>query len=199
MPLRNTRARYGAVAMTFHWIIAALIVTNVCLGFYFGDFVSKSDPAFFTLVQTHKSIGLTVLSLSVLRLLWRLVNPVPLLPTDMNPALGFVAHATHWLFYFLIIAIPLAGWAMVSSSPLGTPTMYFGQFQWPHLPFLAALPRAEKTHYVVVFRETHNLLAFSVIGLLALHVMGALWHQMFRHDNVLRRMVPFTSVGETAT
>jgi len=197
MSARNTQTRYGAVAMTFHWLIAALIIVNVCIGLYFGDFVSKSDPAFFALVQTHKSIGLTVLSLSVLRLFWRLVNPVPLLPAGMNSALAFIAHATHWLFYFLIIAIPLAGWAMVSSSPLGTPTIYFGLFQWPAIPFLAELPRAEKVHAVVTLALTHNYLAFTAVGLLVLHVAGALWHQFLRHDAVLPRMLPFTSVPES--
>jgi cytochrome b561 len=140
-----------------------------------------------------------VLSLSVLRLLWRLVNPVPPLPAGLSPTLAFAAHATHWLFYFLIIAIPLAGWAMVSSSPIGLPTMYFGLFQWPAIPFLADLPRADKVHAVVALAMTHNYLAFTAVGLLVLHVGAALWHQIFRHDVVLRRMLPFTSVPETAT
>jgi cytochrome b561 len=199
MALRNTAARYGAVAMTFHWTIALLIVANLCIGLYFKEVMSHSDPNLFWVVQTHKSIGLTVLSLSVLRLTWRLINPIPFLPPGMSPALGFVAHGTHFLFYFLIIAIPLAGWAMVSSSPLGTPTMYFGLFRWPDISFLADLPRAQKTHNIVALAATHNWLAFTAIGLLALHVAGALWHQFFRRDDVLRRMIPFTSIGETAT
>src|SRR5215469_18439903 len=114
MALRNTHARYGAVAMAFHWTIAALIIANLCIGLYFKNAMTPADPNLFSIVQVHKSIGLTVLSLSVLRLLWRLVNPVPFLPAGMNAGLGYFAHATHNLFYFLIIAIPLAGWAMVS-------------------------------------------------------------------------------------
>ena len=189
MAVRNSKLRYGTVAVSFHWIIAALVVTNICLGFYMND-LAHSDPMRFTFIQTHKSIGLTVLSLSVLRLLWRLVNPIPPLPPEFGPGMRFIARGTHFLFYFLIITIPLVGWAMVSSSPLGTPTMYFGLFQWPHIPFLAALPRAEKTIYVRDFAATHTLLAYAAIALLTLHVGAALWHHLLRRDDVLRRMLP---------
>jgi cytochrome b561 len=77
--------------------------------------------------------------------------------------------------------------------------MYFGLFQWPAIPFLADLPRAEKVHTVVTLALTHNWLAFSAIGLLALHVTGALWHQFLRHDVVLQRMLPFTTVRGSST
>ncbi len=199
MALRNTHARYGSVAMAFHWTIAALIVANLCIGLYFKNAMTPSDPNLFWTVQIHKSIGLTVLALSVLRLLWRLVNPVPFLPEGMNAGLGLVARATHCLFYFLIVVIPLAGWAMVSSSPLGTPTMYFGLFRWPNISFLAALPRAEKTHNIVALATTHNYLAFAAIALLLLHVAGAFWHQFIRRDDVLQRMLPFRSAEDTVT
>src|SRR5258708_31351686 len=127
----NNSLRYGSVAMAFHWIIATLIVTNLGLGFTFANVMNTHDPAFFTIVQLHKSIGLTVLVLSLLRLGWRLINPIPPLPTDFGPGLRILARGTHYMFYFLIIAIPLVGWSMVSASPRGTPTLYFGLFQWP--------------------------------------------------------------------
>ena len=79
MASSNTQLRYGTVAITFHWIIAALILVNIGLGLYFAD-MPRSDPNKFELMQFHKSIGLTVLTLSVLRVLWRVVNPVPDLP-----------------------------------------------------------------------------------------------------------------------
>ncbi len=194
MPAQTTVLRYGSVAMTLHWLIAALIAVNLCLGFYFANIEAESDPIRFGIIQTHKSIGLTILVLSLLRLAWRLMNPVPPLPSSMSPGLKFVARATHYLFYVLIIAVPLAGWAIVSSSPLGTPTVYFGLFQWPHISFLAELPRAQKKEYVELFEEVHELLAYSAFGLLLLHVAGALWHQYVKHDDVMRRMLPGTEV-----
>ena len=195
MSTMNTQARYGAVAMTLHWLIAALIATNLLLGFYFANVINSHDPGFFAIIQLHKSIGLTVLVLSVLRLGWRLVNPVPPLPDDFGTGLRIVARGTHYLFYLLIIAVPLMGWAMVSSSPLGTPTLYFGLFSWPHIPFLAELPRAMKRGYTETFGELHALLAYSAAVLLVLHVAAALWHNFSRHDEVLKRMIPGTRVG----
>ena len=202
MAFTNTRTRYGTVAMTLHWLIAAAILINIALGLYHADFVPDHAPPDvqkfgFQIIQLHKSIGLTVLVLSVARLLWRLVNPVPPLPAEMSPALRFVAHATHFLLYFLIIAIPLSGWALVSGSQLGLPTPYFGILHWPNLWFLADLPRATKHALHPTLALTHFVLAWSAIVLIPIHVLGALYHQ-FRGDDVLKRMVPGTSVAETA-
>jgi cytochrome b561 len=194
LAFRNTKLRYGSIAMSFHWLIALLVVTNLCLGFYMANVLEHGDPSFFPIIQLHKSIGLTVLVLSVLRLLWRLINPIPPLPADFGTGMRFLARASHFLFYFFIIAVPLAGWALVSSSPRGTPTLYFGLFQWPHIPWLAALPRADKRAYNDLFGTVHAVLAYSAFGLAALHIAAALWHQFVRHDNVLRRMLPGTRV-----
>jgi cytochrome b561 len=195
LPITNTSLRYGAVAMTFHWLIALLIAANLGLGFYFANVMDSHDPSFFAIVQLHKSIGLTVLSLSVLRLAWRLVNPIPPLPGDFSAPMRVLARGTHYLFYVLIIAVPMFGWATVSTSPRGTPTMYFGLFQWPHLPLLSTLPRAAKREYVGMIGETHALLAYSALGLLVLHMSAALWHHIVRRDSILRRMLPGTNVA----
>lgn len=197
MPSMNNRTRYGTVAMTLHWLIAALVLTNIYLGLSF-DYYQKGDATLFQVVQIHKSIGLTVLTLNILRLLWRLVNPVPPLPAGMGKPLKFLAHATHYLLYFLIIAIPLSGWAMVSSSRLGLPTMYFGLFEWPHISFLASMPLDQKKMIGHQFSEIHEYLAWSAIVLVVLHVSAALYHQFFRRDDVLKRMVPGTQVTDQA-
>lgn len=197
MTVRNNKLRYGSVAMTLHWLIAASVLVNLGLGLYMAD-LPRSDPYRFLLFQTHKSIGLTVLVLSLVRVGWRLVNPIPPLPRGMNPALRVGAHATHFLLYFLIIAVPLAGWAMVSSSSLGLPTPYFGLFSWPNIPFLADLPGATKRQNFGMFVTAHTLLAYLMIGLFVLHVLGALYHQFLRRDDVLRRMIPGTRVNDPA-
>jgi len=194
MSMNGSQTRYGAVAMSLHWLIALFLITNIALGLYFAD-LPRSDPDKFLLAQTHISIGLTVLVLSLVRVGWRLVNPVPPLPAGMSPLLGFAARAVQFLLYVLIIAIPLSGWAMVSSSPLGLPTQYFGLFPWPNLPFLADLPRAAKMHYVHQFHPMHTLLAWTAIVLVPVHVAGALYHHYVRRDDVLTRMMPAGRAG----
>ena len=193
MRASNTPPRYGTVAITFHWVIAALILVNIALGLYFAD-LPRSNPIKFELVQFHKSIGLTVLTLSILRVLWRIVNPVPALPADMNPLLRVVARGTHYLLYLLIIAIPLSGWMLVSSSPLGLATNYFHLFSWPNLWFLSELPRTQKIPLRDAFDTTHVFLAWSAIVLIPVHLGGALYHHFIRRDDILKRMLPSTTV-----
>jgi cytochrome b561 len=183
------RTQYGAVAIALHWLIALAVIANIALGLYFGD-LPRSDPDKFILVQTHKSIGLTVLVLSLVRVGWRLMHPVPPPPSSMHPALRIAARTSHFLLYFFIVAIPLSGWALVSSSPLGLPTLYFGWFPWPKLPFLADLPRAVKKPLSHEFGAIHVFLAWSAIVLIPIHTAAALFHQFIRRDEVVARMLP---------
>jgi cytochrome b561 len=189
MPSSAVQERYSAVAISLHWLIALGIIINIALGLYFAD-LPRSDPDKFFLTQTHKSIGLTILVLSLIRVAWRLMNPVPPLPASMSPVTRFAAHATHFLLYVLIVFIPLSGWLMVSSSPLGLPTMYFGWFAWPDLPYFPDLPRAAKKIWVQDFAATHVFLAWSAIVLVTIHVLAALYHQFIRRDIVMGRMLP---------
>jgi len=194
MAVRNSDVRYGAVAMVFHWVIAALLLCNIALGAYMAD-LPRGDPGKFLLFQTHKSIGLTVLILSAVRIVWRLINPVPPLPPGMGRGLTFGARVSHTLLYVFILAVPLAGWAMVSASPLGTPTLYFGLFEWPHMAVFADLPRTTKIAYKETFQDTHAILAYSALALIAVHALAALYHQFMLRDDVLKRMLPGTRVG----
>lgn len=193
MPARAVR--YNTVSMTFHWVIAALVIANITLGLYMAD-LPRSDPYKFLIVQTHKSIGLTVLVLSLLRLGWRLVNPAPRLPAGIHPIMAGLAHFTHYLFYALIILIPLSGWLMVSASPLGNGTSYFGLFDWPNLGFFAGQTRAQLHATREMYQTTHVLLAWSAIVLVPIHVIAALYHHFLRGDDVLRRMVPGMTVRD---
>ncbi|HJW42146.1 MAG TPA: cytochrome b [Rhizomicrobium sp.] len=193
MPARAVR--YNTVAMTFHWVIAALLIANVALGLYMGD-LPRSDPYKFLIVQTHKSIGLTILVLSLLRLGWRLVNPAPHLPAGMHPLVAGLARFTHYFFYFLIIVIPLSGWLMVSASPLGNGTNYFGLFIWPNLGLFAGQTRAQLHDVHEMLETTHVFLAWSAIVLVPIHVAAALYHHFLRGDDVLRRMVPGMNVRD---
>jgi len=189
----NSKVRYGAVAMTLHWVIAAMILFMAGLGFFMTR-LEETDERTFPLFQLHKSIGLTILMLSLLRLGWRLANPIPALPSGMSAWERFAARGVHVLFYVLMVAIPLMGWATVSAAPLAVPTMWFGLFEWPHMPFLADLPRAEKRMIEEPLAVTHSLLALAMLGLVALHAAAALKHQFRDKDDVLKRMLPWTKL-----
>ena len=187
MPTEHPRLRYDTVAMTLHWLIALLVVANVCSGIYFAELAPKGTVPWWV-VPMHKSTGLTVLVLSVLRLLWRLTHKWPALPQNMSAGLRALARTSHVLFYFFIIAIPLAGWAMVSASPRNTPTYWYWLFEWPRLPFLANLPAADKKPAVEFYEGLHGTLAYLAVALVLLHVAGALYHHYVRRDQVLKRM-----------
>ncbi len=188
MTARDSQLRYGSVSITLHWLIAFLVIVNLIGGLYMGT-LPRGDASKALIIMLHKSTGLTILILSVLRLIWRLMNPWQPLPQDVSPALRAAARATHVLFYVLIIGIPLSGWAMVSSSMRNAPIVWYGLFEWPKIGFLAALPPDQKKTWGHNFGETHELLAYFAIALIALHVGAALYHHYIRRDGVLRRML----------
>jgi len=194
MTARDTQLRYGNVAMTLHWIIAALLIINLGLGLSMAS-LPRTAPNLGLIVMLHKSTGLTILVLSVLRLVWRLMNPWPPLPQNLSPALRALARTTHVLFYVMIIGIPLTGWAMVSASPRQSPIMWYGLFEWPKIAFLTNLAADQKRPVTGMLAETHELLAFLTIALIVLHVAGALYHHFIHRDQVLKRMVPGTKVA----
>ncbi|MGH6949533.1 MAG: cytochrome b, partial [Vitreimonas sp.] len=134
--------RYTAVAVVLHWAIASAIGLMIPLGFWMHDQSEHgaSGDGLFRAYQLHKSIGLTVLALSLVRLGWRLMHPPPPLPQHMPAWERFAAKATHWGFYVLMIALPLSGWTYVSAGwsihddePLLITTRWFGLFVVPHL------------------------------------------------------------------
>ncbi len=181
--------RYGAVAMTLHWLIAIAIIVNLYIGLTFDDY-PRGDPQLFVMLGWHKSIGLTVLALSVLRLVWRWVNPVPPPPKGLNRWIRVSGTFMHYLFYFMIISIPLAGWMMVSSGSQGHGTSVFGLFDWPAFPFVTNLSRHEAHPYHETFETAHTWLAWAMLVLIPLHILAGLYHHFLRRDNVLLRMLP---------
>lgn len=190
--------RYNAVAIVLHWAIAAAILGNFWLGLWMHHAIDATETQAQAIVgyQLHKSIGLSVLALSVLRLVWRLLHTQPSLPSGMQPWERFAAKATHWLFYFFMIAIPLSGWLYVSTqwrhgAPLNVPTLWFGIFEVPHLFGLNHAEQAVRESWAGATKEAHEVLAFASLALLALHVGAALKHQFFKKDGVLARMLPF--------
>ena len=179
--------RYTGVAILLHWLIAIAIVTIATLGLVMVNV--KLAPVWqFRLYQWHKSVGITILLLAVLRLLWRLSHRPPPLPADMPRIERQAAESTHVLLYGLMLGLPLVGWALVSASPYNIPTVLYGVLPWPHLPVLPHL--SNKAAVEGVLKLVHAYGAFVLIGLVALHAAAALRHHLVIRDDVLRRMIP---------
>ena len=170
-------SRYTRVAVWLHWIIAALILAQLVGGIVMHK-LPNSVSFKFEAYQMHKSFGLTVLALSLVRLAWRLTHrPPAVLPTHERWE-RVLARITHVAFYALMILVPLAGWAMISNSALPSP-LFLSPVDIPKLPIGGS---------VDLWAEVHEVLAFAMIGLLALHVVGALKHHYKDRDGTLARM-----------
>jgi cytochrome b561/polyisoprenoid-binding protein YceI len=191
--------RYTAVAIVLHWAIAFAIALMIPLGFWMHIQAEHgvATDELFRAFQLHKSIGLTVLVLSVARLGWRLANPPPPLPEHMPAWERFAAKATHWAFYALTIGLPLSGWLYVSAGwsihenePLPVPTYYFGLFSVPHLFGLPNASEGVREAAAETAFTAHWVMAYAMIGLAALHVLAALKHHIFDKDQVLAHMIP---------
>lgn len=181
---------YTRVAILLHWVIALLIIGQIIGGFWMTDAIKNPDQQKIAIqtYQLHKSFGICVLLLSLFRLYWRLSHPAPDFPSHLASYEKMAARFVHYSFYFLIIAIPMSGWLMVSTSPLGYPTSFFWLFDWPHIQ----LPFDYDKELISGFsREGHEILAIITILLIGLHIAGAMKHQFFYRDNVLARMLPF--------
>jgi cytochrome b561 len=176
--------------MLLHWAIAASILANLYIGWRMG---SLAGIAQFDGFQLHKSVGITVLALSAIRLVWRLAHRAPPLPAGMNAFERFAANATHWFFYGMMIGMPLTGWALVSTSKLNIPTLLWHTIPLPHIAFLHDLPTGPKAVVESGATSVHVALAFGGTALIVLHVAAALKHQFFNRDGVLGRMIPVLS------
>ncbi len=188
--IAHSGRRYGRVAILLHWAIAILIAWNLVLGFRMH---AASGLAQFTLFQLHKSIGIGVLLLSLLRLAWRLIHRPPPLPASMRSWEHALARITHVALYGIMIGMPLTGWVVVSTSPLNIPTLLFHIVPWPHVPLLHDLAPVAKKHVNSVFDASHVALAWGSCALIALHVAGALKHALVERDGVLQTMLPFAA------
>jgi cytochrome b561 len=181
------QARYDAVAIGLHWLIAvgilALIVIGLSMYHLDLDLMTK-----FRLYQLHKSIGITVLLAAVLRLGWRMTHKPPPLPLTMPESERKAAEVAHIALYALLFFLPLTGWALVSASPLNLPTVLYSVLPWPHLPFFAELQNKAPVEHVL--KLIHGKGAWLLIALLAIHIGAAVRHHLVRGDGILYRMLP---------
>jgi cytochrome b561 len=174
----QSNGRYSGVAIALHWLMALLILCNFCLGLYMSDLPLSIQRL--KLFNYHKWTGATILAIAALRLLWRLTHRPP---SDL-PAPRWqirTAHVTHWALYALFFAVPLAGWAYSSAS--GFPVVVYGVIPLPDfVPKDKALAES--------FKELHEILAWVLFSLVAVHVAAAMKHTIVDRDGLLRRMVP---------
>lgn len=179
MSLRSTPHQWGSIAKFFHWIIALAILGNGAFGLLMD--LASSPIQKINWLALHKSIGLTVLALVLLRILWRWGDRRPV--DEPAPRWQqWAAHVVHGLLYVLIVAMPLSGWWFNSIS--GKPLQWFKLFNLPAL----VTKNLELKHFA---HGVHEYLFWFLILVLVAHVGAALKHHVFDNDNVLRRMLPF--------
>lgn len=186
--LKNTRAHYGLVAQTIHWLTAILVLFLFGLGLFMTglEFGSEEQVATaFFWYSMHKSLGVIVLFLSILRIIWAFVNPTPGLLNADHGAEAFAAKTVHWLLYFTIIAMPLTGWLEHSGTEGFAPIWGFLPERIPFVPTTEA--------WVKFWANAHFLCAWFMGAAVALHIVGALKHLLIDRDDTVRRMVPFAA------
>lgn len=182
--LRNDVYQWGTVAKTFHWVIAVWILGMFVLGWTMVNW--PMSPTKIKLFVWHKSMGLTILSLVLLRLTWRMLNVAPNLPDTMSLWEQRAAKLIHILLYVVMIMMPLSGW--VINSAANFPLKLYGVVP---IPNITPPGKALQT----VAEGVHLTLFWSLTVLLALHVAAALRHHFIDHDDILKRMLPFGRVG----
>lgn len=179
MILKNTKDRYGAVSQCLHWLIALLVIVMLCVGFFLEDMPSAYKG---TAYMLHKSTGLLIFALIVVKLLWRFVSPSPDYARGLPRWQQILSTAMHHSLTLLLIVMPLSGFMMsVASNRLPS---FYGLFTvtLPGIPQSKAL--------AMCMNASHQFIAWVLIGFVSLHVLGALYHLLIKRDQVMRRMLP---------
>jgi cytochrome b561 len=180
MQWRNSPQGYGAVAKFLHWSIVILIIAQFVIIESAEEL--PDGPGKLADIAQHKSLGMLVLLLALVRIGWKLANGRNPAPVPMPRAQRIAAAAGHGLLYLLILAQPLTGWLM--SSAAGYPTGFFGLFEFP-------LIAAENHDAHEFYEEVHEALFGAIVAITALHALAALYHHLLLKDDTLRRMLPF--------
>lgn len=169
---------YTVTARVLHWIMAALVLTMVPIGFVIAN--EWGGPELDWLYNFHKSVGAVLIPVVIVRLIYRVINPPLPLPADIPPVQQSAAHATHWVLYALLLVQPLVGWIGTSAYPAPVPV-----FGWFELPRIWPENRAFSNQMMAL----HGWLGITIAAVAAIHIGAALQHHFVRRDRVLMRMI----------
>lgn len=175
--IKNTTQHWGIVSKLLHWGIGILIIGMLAVGLWMME-LAPSDQKW-TIYGLHKSIGLLLLGLVIVRLIWRLANKVPAYPDDMPWHLKVASSATILCLYLLMLAMPLTGVVMSVFGGFSVPF-----FDWFALPALTE----GRTPLSMFSRQLHTIFGWSFIALISLHTLGAFYHHVIRKDTIFKRM-----------
>lgn len=178
--IKNTPKTYGSMAKFFHWIIAILIIGMLIFGFILVN-LKTTNPYRETLIGLHKSIGLTILLLVILRLIWRFVNIQPPFPVTVPLWEQISAKSAHFFLYILIFVMIFSGWSLSSFG--GHPVVFWNLFD-------VKLPVAKNQTISSDAFLAHKIIGWALIGLVSLHILGALKNHFIDKNHILNRMLP---------
>jgi cytochrome b561 len=173
--------KYSLSSRILHWLMAAIIIFLLGLGIYMTEFLSKEASNRMEVYSLHKSLGVMILVLIFVRIINRLIYKAPALPQTMSKIEIILSNLAHLGLYFLMIIVPFSGYLM--SNSYGYPVAFFGY----ELPFLI-----EKNFDLAsIFSKTHEISAYSLLFLVALHLIAVIKHRFFdkAENNVLKRMI----------
>ncbi len=180
MAIRNNSQTWGSLSIGLHWLSFILILSLAMIGLLMTDLAN--GPLKIQVYALHKSFGLTVLALTIIRLVWRLFSITPAITANTPAWQNIIAKLTHGLLYLLLFAMPLSGW--LYNSAAGFPLKYFGLFKLPKLsgydPDLKQLAG-----------DAHGIFFYILAVLMLMHAGAALKHHYLDKDNTLTRMLPW--------
>jgi len=189
--------RYSYGAMLLHWLMALGIFSLFIIGPVMTRLPISEASMMFSLYQLHKSVGITILILAMLRVFWWAYRRPPPAASFLTTQERRLSKSLHLLLYGMMFAVPLLGWALVSTSPLNIPTYLFGEIPWPHLPWFQTMDDRASTD--VLLKTLHKAAAYLMLFMLVLHIAAALRHQFILRDGLIFRMLPYRPQAKEGT
>jgi cytochrome b561 len=176
--IRNTTTAWGLVSRAFHWILGLAIIGMIAYGYWLNHWAARPDRFFHRSI--HADIGYLILLLMAVRLIWRAINPTPALPADTPRWERVLAHLNHGLLYLITFVVALLGWAM-SGAHKPDYSSWFGLFRVPQF----TSENHDNAHF---FEHWHIYIAYTLLGLIVLHLLAALYHCFIKRDDIVSRM-----------
>jgi cytochrome b561 len=174
--MSNSTQRYTKTAIILHWLIGVMIFGMFALGWYMTD-LPKDTPSRAYYFNLHKSFGVTILALVLVRIYWRITHIAPALPTTMEEWQKQASYIVHKGLYVLMLAMPLSGVAMSAFSKFG--------LKWFGIPLFIGVDNHDLRENIV---QAHEIISYILLGVVVLHVLAAIKHKLVDKDNIMERM-----------